>query len=454
MRPMRLGLLAALIVAVMAPATAMAQRLPPSGGGGKAAAAETKVSSESRKAGMAEAPALVQAAGLNCQLSDARLVGKAPPDKKTGSLGSSLYEVACGSGAMGFLIQTGALGAAPSVFSCLEANYPADPTKPAANPCILPANVDPIKALPPLLAKAKVPCTPDKVRGIGQTKTNVLIEIACPTGVGYIVTASAPLDVNKDASATNCLAYDAADGNVKCILNPPATRMAVIDHYAQVANNGCAVKDRRFVGLFKDGTEGYEVACNDGKGYIYKVNTQGAVSEILDCAKVPGGTCTLTDTRAATAEQAGLYTKLAKEAGSSCQVSRYAVFPSSGSKEIVELVCADGNGAIGMFPATGKGAVLDCGHALIAGYKCTLGKADYSGLTADLRKLDKKECTVSSTGQPLKAPDGTIRLEVACSDGLPGYMIQFSDPQTPKEAVACSFAGNCVLPTNKPKAKG
>jgi hypothetical protein len=90
MRPMRLGLLAALIIAVMAPATAMAQRLPPSGGGGKAAAAETKVSSESRKAGMAEAPALVQAAGLNCQLSDARLVGKAPPDKKTGSLGSSL----------------------------------------------------------------------------------------------------------------------------------------------------------------------------------------------------------------------------------------------------------------------------------------------------------------------------------------------------------------------------
>ena len=55
--------------------------------------------------------------------------------------------------------------------------------------------------------------------------------------------------------------------------------------------------------------------------------------------------------------------------------------------------------------------------------------------------------------QPLKAPDGSIRLEVACSDGLPGYMIQFTDPQTPKEATGCAFT-TCTLPTNKPKAKG
>ena len=107
-----------------------------------------------------------------------------------------------------------------------------------------------------------------------------------------------------------------------------------------------------------------------------------------------------------------------------------------------------------MFPATGKGTVLDCGHALVAGYRCSLGTADYAPLTADLRKFDKKECTVSSVGQPLKAPDGSIRLEVACSDGLPGYMMTFTDPTDgEKEAVGCTFAGSCVLPTNKPKAK-
>ena len=40
---------------------------------------------------------------------------------------------------------------------------------------------------------------------------------------------------------------------------------------------------------------------------------------------------------------------------------------------------------------------------------------------------------------------------VACSDGLPGYVIEYTDPLTPKEVVACGFAGSCVLPTNKKK---
>lgn len=446
MRPMRLGLLAALIIAVMAPTAALAQRLPKAGS--VPVAPPTKVTADARKTGMADAPAIVTTAGVPCQVADARLVGKVAADKKTGSLGSSLYEVAC-QGGMGYLLQSSATGA--SAFSCIEANYPADPAIKPANPCILPANLDPMVALAPLLAKAKINCAPDKLRGIGQTKSSTLIEISCPSGTGYVLTASAPLDVSKDATATNCLAYDAAEGNIKCILNPASARTVVIDNFAKLANNGCTVKDRRFVGVFTDGTEGYEVACADGKGYIYKVDTKGAIASTLDCAKTPGGTCTLTDTRAATAEQAGLYTRLAKASGSSCQVTRYAVFPAAGDKEIVELVCGDGAGAIGMFPATGKGVVMDCGHALLAGYKCTLGKPDYAGLTADLRKFDKKDCTVSATGLPLKAADGSMRIEVACSDGLPGYMLLYAEPLTAKDAIACSIAGNCVLPTNKKK---
>ena len=441
MRPIGLGLLAALIVAMMTPVVAMAAPK----------AAPAAVSPEARKAGMADAPALVAAASLPCKVTDARLVGKAAADKKTGSLGSSLYEVAC-EGQPGYLVQTSA--AAPNAFSCVLVNYPADPATKSPNPCILPANIDVKAALAPLFTASKITCTPDAIRGIGQTANNTLIEVACPGGSpGYIITASAPFDVTKPATATNCLGYDAAEGNIKCVLAPAATRLAVIDAYAKQANNGCTVKDRRFVGIFTDGTEGYEVSCDNGKGYIYKV-TSGAIKETLDCAKVPGDTCKLTDSRAATAEQAGLYTKLAKNSGSNCAVTRYAIFATKGNTEIVELVCGDGAGAIGMFPATGKGTVLDCGHALVAGYKCTLGKPDYTALTADLRKFDKKECTVSGVGAPLKAADGTIRLEVACSDGLPGYMIAFTDPQTPKEAIACSFAGNCVLPTNKPKGKG
>lgn len=437
MRPIRLGLLAALIIAVMAPAAAMAAGKP----------AASAISDASRKSGMADTPALVTAAGLPCQVSDARLAGKAPADKKTGTPGASVYEVACGPGNVGYLIQTNGT-AAPSVYSCLVANYPPD-MKPPANPCILPANIDLKPAIATLAAKAKVPCTPENVRGIGQTASNTVLEVSCPGGSGYILMASAPLDMSKDATATNCLAYDAAAANVRCSLYEPAARLALADKFATMASPSCTVKDRRYIGLLADGTEGYEFACTDGKGFVAKIDAKGAVAANLDCTKVNGGGCTLTDTRAATAEQAGLYTRLAKASGSDCAVSKYAVFPAKGQDEVVELVCTDGKGAIGMFPAIGKGQVLDCGHALIAGYRCTLGKSDYSGLTADLRKFDQKECTVSAVGQLLKAPDGSFRLEVACSDGLPGYMIGFTNPTTPKDAIGCRFAGSCVLPTNK-----
>lgn len=449
MRPIGLGLIAALMVALMAPAAAMAAAPAPAA---KAAPAPT-VRPDDRKAGMKDAPAILATANLPCQLSDARLAGKAPADKKTGSLGASVYEVACGAGNIGYLIQVNPT-AAPNVFSCLIANYPPDnPDKPA-NPCILPENLDLKPAVTKITTTAKTPCAPDRIRGIGQTASNTVFEIACPDGSGYIIMASAPLDVTKPATGLNCLAYDAAESNIKCALGQPAARLALADKFAPMAQPGCVVKDRRYIGVLTDGTEGYEFSCNDGKGFVAKINSTGGVASVLDCAKLNGDGCKLTDTRAALAEQAGLYTKLAANAGSKCQVQKYAVFPAKDQTEVVELVCNDGAGAIGMFPATGKGKVLDCGHSLVAGYKCTLGKADYSALTADLNKFDKKECQVSSVGQPLKAADGTIRLEVACSDGLPGYMINFSDPTTAKEVVGCAFAGNCTLPTNKPKAKG
>ena len=104
MRPIGLGLIAALIVAMMAPATAMAA---------PAKAPVPAVSAEQRKEGMKDAPAIVAAANLPCQVSDARLAGKAPADKKTGSLGASVYEVACGPGSIWFLIELGFLAGTP-----------------------------------------------------------------------------------------------------------------------------------------------------------------------------------------------------------------------------------------------------------------------------------------------------------------------------------------------------
>src|ERR1700761_1962775 len=204
MRPMRLGLfatlIAALVAVVMAPAMAYAAG-PPS------------VSSDARKAGMADAPALVQAAGLPCQVSDARLAGKTQPDKKTGSLGATVYEVACGANSIGFLIQTNGTGA-PQAFSCIGSNYPADMSKPTA-PCILPANLDLLPAIDALAAKNNAPCAPTKIRAIGQTSANTLFEAACADGHDFVMSGTVPLDVSKPITIINCLQTETS-GAAKC----------------------------------------------------------------------------------------------------------------------------------------------------------------------------------------------------------------------------------------------
>jgi hypothetical protein len=401
------------------------------------------VTDVARKTGMAEAPAAIQAAGVACQLSDARLVGKQENKKEAKTV--SIYEVACGN-AMGFMLEVNTPGTARA-FTCVEMNYPADGGAPKMA-CVLPGNQDPKAHFAPVLASAKVACTPQQIRGLGQTTANTLIEVSCAEGVGYIVSTSVPFDASKPVKAENCLAYDAANVNLKCTLSDAATRLQVVDRWAQQAGANCAVKQRRYIGRFKDESEGYEASCQDGKGYFLKVANNKA--QATDCAKAPPGICELTDTRTASAEQAGLYTRLAKNAGSDCTVDKYALFPARGSEEIVELVCKDGKSMLGMFPASGKGQVLDCGRALAAGYKCTQGKVDYAGLTADLRKFDQKTCSVSNASSAGRTQKGTILVEVACSDGFKGYMIEYQTTPavTAVGAMGCSFTGNCKLPGN------
>lgn len=436
MRPLGLGVLAALVIALAAPATVSSKPRAPD------------VPAAARKQGMAEAPAVMQTLGLGCQVSDARFVGKSV-DPKTKAT-NSFYEVACAPGSMGYILQANPKGES-SVFSCVEANTPTA-GKPPALPCILPGNADPTAALKPLLASAKVACTPEQARSLGQSKTNTYMEVACREGSGYILITSAPLDPAKPVQAQDCLNYDDTDGNVKCTLTDRATRLKVVDGYVAAANNACVVKERGFLGTSQDGSNYYEASCQDGKGYIYKAAANGSFAQAWDCAKAQAilGGCKLTDARAAATEQATLYTRLAKGAGSSCNVTKYAVFPTTGADEVVELVCADGSGAVGIFKAqAAQSEVIDCAHAPLAGFKCGLTGARNEPLTADLRKFDQKTCVVSNSRVAGKTAKGTVLMEVACADGYKGYMLEYTT--SPLKAVGssgCAFAGGCKLPGN------
>jgi hypothetical protein len=428
MTPIRWGLAAALVAALLAPVAVMSA--PP--------AKITPMSAKDRE----QLTPLVQASGAPCQVTDARLIGKGA-DPKT-KVESSYYELAC-QGSMGFVLIAPKNGQ-PTAMSCLETMDKTNPLN-----CALPGNANPKEHLAPIVAKAGVTCDVTNARGIGETKTNTLIEVACQGGSGYILIASAPLDPSKPVEAQNCLAFDEQAGNIKCELSDKASRLAVVDRLAQAANNGCVVKDRRFVGTAQSGGDFYEASCQDGKGYIFKSNG-GQLAQAWNCAQAQNilGGCTLTDVRQASAEQATTYTKMARAAGSNCDVAQYSLLGMRGNDEVVELACKSGQGAIGIFPATGQGQVYDCAHAVLLGLNCKMTKGNYAALTADLHKFNVKTCEVSNARLMGQTADKTSLVEVACADGLKGYVLKYKTEPTVAAvgATGCAFAGGCKLPGN------
>lgn len=446
MRPIAIGLTAALALAALVPAAVISAPKEKD----KPAAVDAKA----REAGMKAAPALAQAAGVSCTVTDARLIGA---DKKTST---DYYEVACQQG-LGFALLA-KKDEKPQAYSCLETAQAGADGKPSALACVLPANADPKTGLAPYLQKTSTNCDIQNARAIGAGAKNAYFEVACKGGTGYILQTSSPVNLDQEVVANSCLLYEEG-GNVSCKLTDKATQLAIVDTLNGAAGKNCAVKDKRYILSTK--TDNYfEVACQDGKGYVLQqAAATGALVKAIDCAQAGfvGGGCTLSDAVAAQTEQAGLYSKLAAKAGFDCKVEKYGMLPSQDPrKEIVEMKCSNRpDGGIGIFTATSN-TVYDCVTSEMNGYRCSFTKPDaaFPRLTADLKALGKGSCTVSGAriiGQT--ATDGFV--EVACSDGLPGWVMAYPLNTTApraKEVLSCLQAkgvgGGCKLPTNATKS--
>lgn len=445
MRPFAIGLAAALALGALIPAAVISAP--------KESKDKPKVDAKAREAGMKEAPALIQVAVPSCSVTDARLIGA---DKKTNT---SYYEVACQDG-LGFAL-IAKKDTAPQAYTCLESSQPAADGKPSALACILPGNEDPKAGLKPFVAKAGISCDIENARSIGSGAKNSYFEVACKGGTGYIVQTTNPAAVAGDVVANSCLLYE--DGaSVSCKLTDKATQLAIVDTLAAASGKTCQVKDKRYV-LSTKSDNYFEVACADGKGYmLQQTATSGALARAIDCAQAAfvGGGCTLTDSVAAQTEQAGLYTKLAKKGGFDCEVEKYGMLPSADNKkEVVELKCSNRpDGAIAIF-STGPAVIYDCLFAEVNGYRCSFSKqnAHFARLSADLKAYGKGSCEVSDV-RLVGRNDSDGYFEVACSDGLPGWVMSYPvntpNPKS-KEILACSQAkgigGGCKLPTNSLK---
>lgn len=447
MRLTGIGAAAALVLAFMTPGVAMAAKKPAA-----AAAAPGAVDPKMRERGMAEAPALATAAGLACTVADARFIGE---DKKTGQ---TFYEVGCNPGLGGVLLTTKD-AAKPQFYTCLETSKPQADGKPGALTCILPGNADSLAALQPFVAKSGTPCTVEKARAIGASPTATFFEVACAGGKGFVLQTSSPPNATLETKLTTCLGFEPGE-KLFCELTDRATLLAVVDQLAASSGKACTVKDKRYVLATTSGSLYYEVACQDGKGYMLEQKADGSLARAVECvnAGFVGGGCTLTDTAVAQTEQNGIYGALAGKAGFPCKVEKYGVLPSErASKEVIELKCSDRpDGGIGIFEGASN-VVINCAISEAQGYRCSFSPkaAAYGQVTANLKTLGKSDCTVSETRAMDKRTATLVYVETACSDGLPGWVVGYEPGKpAPKEALSCLQAqslGGCKLASNKKK---
>ena len=446
MRPYGLGLVAALVLAIASPALA-------------AKPAET-ITPAARKAGMEKAPAIIASSGLGCTMTDARFIGQADSKKDGAKVTTTYLEVACSEG-LGFIIQATSDGAAPLTFDCVatssDVTGPDGKTKKNSLSCALPGNANPDAGLQPLVAKAGKACPIQKARYIGQSATNVYYELACQSGAGLVLTAALPAKADRAISTMSCITF--AQSGRNCELTTPEQNLAPIKALGAKAAKGCELSDLRYVLSTVDNSDYYEIACKTGEGYMLQIKNDD-IAKTIKCAEAAfvGGGCTLTDAREAETQQAGLYSSLAKKAGFTCDVSKYAAFPVQGNdKEVVELACKNReDGAVGIFPTTAgaKAQIVNCARAPLAGYRCSFSKPDaaYPLLTTDLKAKGKSSCTVSNA-RAIGGADASEFLEVACSDGLPGWVIEYAvGTNETKSVLSCtqakSIGDGCKLAGN------
>lgn len=442
MRALGIGLAAALILAVT--------------GGAALAAPKDAFSSDQHKQGMKEAPPLVAASHLPCTITDAAFLGTgAGPDK----VPLKFYEVACQEG-LGYVVAAKDKATTPSsVYNCVMMSSPTPDGKPNPAACKLPGNANPVAGLNPLMARSGRPCSVDKARYMGSTADMSMTqyEIACADGGDYIVQAPAGQDAK--VTAIPCVQLPASAGT-QCTLTTPEQQAAVYQQLIAASGKPCTLKDKRYIGS-GDNTDFYEIACTDGKGYVIEADGSGKFKEAIDCAKAAGigGGCTLTDARLAETEQDAVYTDLAKKAGFDCAVSKYADFPTQdNTTEIVELACSNRpDGGVGFFSNKGPPVVKDCLRSETEGYRCSFSSIDplYAKLTGQLKARGKGSCTVNGARAYGRTTAGDELVEVSCSDGGPGWVIQYSATSTaPTDLLNCAQAaqtggGGCQLSTNK-----
>jgi hypothetical protein len=398
--------------------------------------------------GMAAAPAMIAAAGVECTPTEARMIGVADATEKG-------QKTTCKDNLGLILLQ--ANDTKPSVADCLSATFAAK-GRPSALTCILPANNNAPAALQPYLLRAHNDCAPVRAGYVGDVQTVLIYELQCQAGNGVILQIAKPKTAAAAAVSGSCFALQ--QGSEKpwpCKLTTQEANLAMVKALATKASPTCTPAKQRYVNGESDGSEYYEYSCANGAGLIVQADAKGNVLRTLTCGQA-GGMCTMTTDAAGVAEAAkGLSDKVKAAGLTTCEVAKFKTLKlANGFTEATEVTCNSGPGGI-FLTKDGKSTVFNCGRVMAEGYTCDLNGKDAANtaMTAQLKTFGKNSCVVNGVSPLASATSAYI--EVACSDGAPGYMIKYprasNEPAETYDVYTCanakSVGGGCRLPTNK-----
>lgn len=445
-RPLGLALLAAFTL-VAAPFAAAAAPAPPP------AKIDTKIDPDQHALGKKEAPEAVKSAGIPCTITDAYYIGSSDTkDDKGKTVSQKLYEVAC-QGGVGQVLQY-APPAPAKHYDCFAVL-----TTPNIR-CRLPANADLKATVSGFAAQTGRTCTVSDYRYVGGTPAgDAYYEVGCTGALGFIVKHTAA----NESTAVDCA--QALGTNLECKLTTPeaikAADRAVIDKLTAASGKQCQIRDTRSIGKLSSGGSAYEVACTDAKtGYILLAKADGGLEHAIPCADADSilGGCKLTDASTAKTEEAATYSKLAKASGFNCDVSKYRLIGLDAKKnEVVELACSNRpDGGVAVLPSDNSaGHVLDCVRAGSLGQSCKLSDQSlaYGRYTQALAAKGKTTCKVTNAHWLGRFDSNhTDLIETACSDGLPGWVMELDAQDKAVDLMSCGQAKSagavCTLPGN------
>jgi hypothetical protein len=294
-----------------------------------------------------------------------------------------------------------------------------------------------MKEAPAVAKTAGVTCDVSDAYYIGASnakegKQNVY-EVACKQGLGYILLSS-----GSTAKAYDCLAT-ANQPTLTCRLPGNANPADGLKPLVAQTGTACTPTKARYVGSNAT-TAIYEVACQEGSGYLLQTNAVGAPATapaLTPCAATMGQAnmeCTLTSKDQVMAYINGLVAKSGKQ----CQVSgvRYIGADKTSGDSFYEVGCGSAAGFVldtdktgGLKQAIGCAQAQALGGctmtdttkvateevatytklAKAAGYNCDVSKYRYIG--SDAKKDEVVELACSNR------PDGTVAVFPADTNG-------------------------------------